>query len=99
MQLLNTSQTNCGDCELLSWKVIKEHFKEEPPEDTIAMVFDVQGGQGAVSIIDKEKNKPVDDLGPTKDGKNILIVPWQSTWWYYTIGQDVRAARIRKKSL
>lgn len=63
------------------------------------MVFDVQGGQGAVSIIDKEKNKPVDDLGPTKDGKNILIVPWQSTWWYYTIGQDVRAARIRKKSL
>ena len=99
MQLLNTSQTKCGDCELLSWKDQTEHLKVEPPKNTIAMVFDVRGGQGAVRIVDKERDQPVDGIGPTKDGADIVIVPWQSTWWYYTIGQDVRAARIRKNSL
>jgi hypothetical protein len=62
------------------------------------MVFDVRDDQGAVRIVDEEKDQPVGDVGPTKDGANTVIVPWQSTWWYYIIGQDVRAARIRKKS-
>ena len=98
VRLLNTSQTNCGDCELLSWKEQIEHHKVEPPEDTIAMVFDVRGRQGAVRIIDKEKDEPVDGIGPTKVDANVVIVPWQSMWWYYTIGEGVQAARLRRKS-
>lgn len=63
----------------------------EPPKDTIAMAFDIQGGQGVVRIVDKEKDQPVDGVGPTKDDANTVIVLWQSTWWYYTIDKHVQA--------
>ena len=60
-------------------------------------MFDVRSGQGAVRIGEKEKHKHVDDVGPTGEGPNMVIVPWKNIWWYYTIG-TVQVAHIRKKS-
>jgi len=63
----------------------------------VAVVVDVRGGQGAIRIVNTQDNKHVDDVGPVKEGGNLVIVSWKSKWWYYAIG-SVRVAHIGKKS-
>jgi len=69
----------------------------DPPKDTVAVVVDVRGGQGAIRIASTQENKNVDDVGPVKGAGNLVIVQWKSDWWYYAIG-SVRVAHIRKKA-
>lgn len=66
-----------------------------PPENTVVVV-DVRGNQGAIRIVDKKDNKYVDGIG-TEETRKLVMVPWNSSWWYYTIG-SIRVAYIGKKS-
>ena len=69
----------------------------DPPKNTVAVVVDVRGGQGAINILNTQDNKYVDKVGSIKGAGNLVIVPWRSSWWYYAIG-SVRVAHIKKKS-
>ena len=69
----------------------------DPPKNTVAVVVDVRSGQGAIHIIRTQDNKHVDKVGPVKEGENLVMVPWENTWWYYAIG-SVYVAHIEKKS-
>ena len=61
------------------------------------MIVDVRGGQGAINIVKTQDNEYVDKVGPMKGADDLVIVPWQSDWWYYAIG-SVRVAHVEKKS-
>jgi hypothetical protein len=47
----------------------------DPPKNTVAIVVDVRGGQGAIHIIKTQDNKHVDKVGPVKEGGNLVMVP------------------------
>lgn len=97
LRILNTFQTDCEDCDSLVWTTSSDDDRVNPPENTVAVVVDVRGGQGAIHIIKTQDNKHVDKVGPVKEGGNLVMVPWKSIWWYYAIG-SVRVAHIEKKS-
>lgn len=88
-------QSEYGDCG--PWTTPSNDVRMEPPNDTVAVAVDVRSGQGAINIVKKQGNKFVDKVGPMKGAKNLVIVRWQSDWWYYAIG-DVQVAYIPKKS-
>lgn len=95
LRILNTYQTNCGDCDPLVWLTPTNNVRMNPPENTVVVV-DVRGNQGAIRIVDKKDNKYVDGIG-TEETRKLVMVPWNSNWWYYTIG-SIRVAYIGKKS-
>ena len=68
-----------------------------PPQNSVAVVVDVRGREGAIRIHNKHDNKYVDDVGPIKDNDNMVIIPWSTNWRYYAIGQ-VRVAHVQRKS-
>ncbi len=88
-------QTDCGDCDPVGWTTPARNVRINPPKNTVALVVDVRGGQGAIRIVNKEDNKHVDDVGPIKEGGNLVIIPWKNIWWYYAIG-SVRVAHVEK---
>jgi len=67
-----------------------------PPENTVVVVVDVRGNQGAIRIVDKSDNKYVDGVGTEEAGK-LVMLPWNSSWWFYTIG-SIRVGYVAKKS-
>lgn len=95
--ILTTFQTGSGDCNPLHWTTPSVDVRVDPPKDTVAVVVDVRGGQGAIRINNTQDNKHVDKVGPIKGAGNLVIVLWKSDWWYYAIG-FVRVAHIGKKS-
>ncbi len=50
LRILNTFQTDCGDYDPLVWTPSDDN-RVDPPENTVAVVVDVRGGQGAIHII------------------------------------------------
>lgn len=90
-------KTNSDDCASPEWTTPTKHVRMDPPKDTLVVVVDVRGGQGAIRIMNIHENKYVDDVGPTKENGNMVIIPWNPDWWYYAIGQ-VHVAHIRSKS-
>lgn len=73
LRILNTFQTNCGDCDPLVWLTPTNNVRMNPPENTVVVV-DVRGNQGAIRIVDKKDNKYVDGIGTeeTKAGDGSL---------------------------
>lgn len=96
-RILKPFQTDCGECEPLVWTTPSNDVRVNPPENTVAVVVDVRGGQGAINILNTENNKYVDKVGPIKGADNLVMVLWRSSWWYYAIG-SVRVAHIGRKS-
>jgi len=96
-RLLSTFQTNCGDCDPLEWMTPSNNVRMDPPQNTVALVVDVRGSQGAIRIANTQDNKYADEVGPVKEAGNLVMVTWKSNWWYYTIG-SVRVAYIRRSS-
>ena len=68
----------------------------DPPENTVVVVVDVRSNQGAMQIVDKQKDEYVDMVG-TEEAGNLVMVPWNSDWRYYCIG-TTRLAYIGQKS-
>ncbi|KAJ5161041.1 hypothetical protein N7492_006433 [Penicillium capsulatum] len=64
-------------------------FQTSPPQNAVAVVVDISSTGGAIKIGEASDN----DLGVTavgmvgtEDADGLVIVPWDSGWWYYTIG-------------
>ena len=67
-----------------------------PPENTVVVVVDVRNNQGAIQIADKQTNEYVDGVG-TEAAGNLVMIPWDENWWYYSMG-STRLAYIETKT-
>ncbi|KAI9888494.1 MAG: hypothetical protein M1814_006885 [Vezdaea aestivalis] len=86
---------DCGDCESPTWKAPSNNVHIHPSENTIAIIIDVRDNKGAIFIHEKEDGKYVDGVGTEETG-NLVIVPWNNNWYYYSIG-SVRLAWVERK--
>lgn len=85
VKILNTIQTGCGDCESIIWKTPSKGTRIDPPANTVAVVVDVVDNRGAIRIFEKEGEEYVDGVGTEETG-NLVIVPWESSWWFRVSG-------------
>lgn len=51
----------------------------------MAVVVDIVDKQGAIRIFEMGGDKRVDAVG-TESAGNIVIVPWDSNWWFRALG-------------
>ncbi len=51
----------------------------------MAIVVDVRNNRGAINIHDTQSEDWVDQVGTEESGK-LVIVPWNSSWFYYSVG-------------
>jgi hypothetical protein len=82
------------DQNSIEWIAPRENYRTWPPETTIALVADIDSGGGAVNVYRTPGDKFVDGIGE-KDKNDIVLVLWDRSWWYYTIG-SVRIGYIKR---
>lgn len=87
--VLTSVQLNCIGCTLVPGPTTEVVYQTSPPTDTIAVIVDISPAGGAMKIGEKSDN----DLGVTAVGKvgtedvdALVIVPWNTDWWFYSIG-------------
>lgn len=76
-------------CKLIHGPTVEVVFQTSPPTDTVAVVVDISSAGGAIKIGEaSDNNLGVTAVGMvgTEDADSLVIVPWESGWWYYTIG-------------
>jgi hypothetical protein len=56
-----------------------------PPENTIAVVVDISKEGGRIKIFETSSDEYIGSVGAEDSGK-LVVVPWDSRWWYYSIG-------------
>jgi hypothetical protein len=56
-----------------------------PPEKTIAIVVDISKEGGRLKIFDKPTDEYIGTVAAEDSGR-LVMVPWNSRWWYYSIG-------------
>lgn len=56
-----------------------------PPENTTAVVVDIYKDGGAVNIYETPGDKFLDGVG-SGDVDSLVMIPWNKSWWYYSIG-------------
>jgi len=56
-----------------------------PPNNTIAVVVDISKAGGRIKIYDTPSGSYVDSVA-MEDSEALVMVPWDSSWWYYSIG-------------
>ncbi|KAJ5131475.1 uncharacterized protein N7515_007514 [Penicillium bovifimosum] len=76
-------------CKLIRGPTVEVVFQTSPPTDTVAVVVDISSAGGAIKIGEASNNNlgvtAVGMVG-TEDADSLVIMPWESGWWYYTIG-------------
>lgn len=78
----------------IEWSTAQPNVRTWPPETTVMVAVDIkQGEKGAVNIYETPRDKYVGGIGE-KDKARIVMVRWNSNWWYYYIG-SVRIAYIK----
>ncbi|RAL06786.1 uncharacterized protein BO97DRAFT_279296 [Aspergillus homomorphus CBS 101889] len=82
-------QLSCSHCIIVPGPTTEVVYKTLPPTNTIAVVVDISSSGGAIKIGEKANN----DLGVaavgrvgTEDASDLVIVPWNVDWWFYSIG-------------
>jgi len=88
-------ETKCGDCDI-TWTTPPKQTEIKPPENTVAVVVDVVDNRGAIRIFEKGGDKFVDGVGTEEKG-NIVIVPWNSNWWFRASG-SLQVGYVVKRS-
>lgn len=89
------NETECGNCDI-TWTTPPKRTEITAPEETVAVIVDVVNNQGAIRIYQKGSNKRVDAVGIEEAG-NMVIVPWDSNWWFRASG-SLRVGYIKKKA-
>jgi hypothetical protein len=67
------------------WVEHQDRDEIRPPDDTIAIVVDVRDNQAAIRIFETKDEDYIDGVGTEEAGK-LVIVPWQSHWFYFCTG-------------
>jgi len=61
----------------------------------VAVVVDLVYNQGAIRVFEKAGDTYVNIVG-TEEAGNLVIVPWESTWWFRVSG-SLRVGYIKAK--
>jgi len=79
------NETACNECEPINWTTPSKGTRIDPPTNTLAVVVDVVNNRGAIRIFERKGDKYVD--GVTMDDRgNMVIIPWDSNWWFRASG-------------
>ncbi|QSS66929.1 hypothetical protein I7I51_03141 [Histoplasma capsulatum] len=57
----------------------------DPPQNSVAVVVDVVESQGAIRIFERKDDSYVNGVG-TEEAGHMVIVPWNSGWWFRVSG-------------
>ena len=80
-------QKASGDYRLSAWtKEPAVDKRVNPPKGIEAVVVDVRSRKGAINIFETKGNNYIDKVGYIQEDRNVVIVPWTATWWFYPIG-------------
>lgn len=83
-------KTKCGNCNpTITW-TIPDNKPTTPPGDTVVIIVDVRSSRGAVRIFKKSgddttSGEYLDGIGTELAGK-LVIVPWDSDWYFSAAG-------------
>ena len=81
----NAIQAKCGECKT-EWVIPPKGVRTSPPSNTVAVVVDVRENNiGAIRIFETSSKKYVGGVG-TEERGNLVIVSWNSAWYYSTAG-------------
>jgi hypothetical protein len=87
---------DCGDCDpTITWVTPEKGRKSTPPEATVVMVVDVRSSRGAIRIFESTSGEYIDGIGTEQEG-NLVIVPWNSGWYYTAAGSLPVGYVVRK---
>lgn len=92
-EILISIQVGCGECHPIEWTTPSKATRIDPPPNTVAIIVNLVDGQGAIRIYEKENDTYVDIVG-TEEAGNIVIIPWQSTWWFRLSG-SLRVGHVK----
>lgn len=73
-------ETQCNDCERITWTNPSKGDEINPPANTAAIIVDLVRHRGAIRIFKKESDDYVSGVG-LEDAGNFVIIPWESKWW------------------
>lgn len=76
----NMFQTDCDDCEFITWIPLSKTIRIDSSNNTIILVVDIVQNQNAVRIFENQKNTFVNDI-ETKNAEFIMIISWNTEWW------------------
>ncbi|KAL1979077.1 hypothetical protein VTN96DRAFT_7089 [Rasamsonia emersonii] len=82
-------ELGCDRCRIEPGPTMEVIYKTSPPANTIAVLVDISSAGGAIKIGEASDNAlgvgAVGMVG-TEDAGDLVIVPWNVGWWYYSIG-------------
>ncbi|PYH75364.1 hypothetical protein BO82DRAFT_33180 [Aspergillus uvarum CBS 121591] len=82
-------ELSCPRCTIVPGPTTEVVYKTLPPTNTIAIVVDISSSGGAIKIGESANNNlgvaAVGRVG-TEDATDLVIVPWNVDWWFYSIG-------------
>ena len=90
---LTTFETAC-DCDTPNWTMPPKNIPTTPPEGTVAIVVDVGTRRGAIYVHETGSDEYVVGVGIEEAG-NVVMVPWDSSWFYYSIGSTRLAYMVK----
>lgn len=93
--ILISIQVGCGECYPITWTTPSKATPIEPPPNTMAVIVNLVDDQGVVRMYKKESNIWVDTVG-TEEAGYMVILPWQSTWWFRVSG-SLRVGYVKLK--
>lgn len=76
---------NAAISESLEWITPTNNVHITPADRTVALVIDLRTNKGAIFIHQQSDGKYVAGVGIEESG-NIVIVPWNQDWYYFSIG-------------
>jgi hypothetical protein len=56
-------------------------MRTSPPVNIIALIINISDNVRAIQIFETSSKKYVDSVGTEKAGK-LIIIPWNSAWYY-----------------
>ncbi|EDN08100.1 predicted protein [Histoplasma mississippiense (nom. inval.)] len=77
--------TVCDDSSDPDWQPLANNVRIKPSENTSFVVVDIRNKQGASFVNESENNEYVGGVGTDEQG-NVVMIPWNHGWYYYTIG-------------
>lgn len=84
-QTLSDIQTIRDDISDPDWQPLANNVRTKPPENTVFVVIDVRDKQGAIFVHESGTDEYVGGVGTDEQG-NVVMIPWNHNWYYYTIG-------------
>jgi len=81
-------ELKCAECAIEAGPTEEIIYKTSPPPNTLGIIVDITSA-GAMKVGESSNNAlGVASVGMVgkEDAANLVLVPWDVRWWFYTIG-------------